>query len=88
MALLKWAKGLVRRGPWTPLRFPTSSFDILNAEKALDEERLDGFKTGSYYPVAIGDLFAFDKYQVVGKISFRSTSTVWLARGLRYVPCC
>lgn len=83
--LLKWVRSLVRRGPWAPLRFPTSGFDIVPAAEALEEERLDEFKTGSYYPVAIGDLFDSKKYQVVGKLGFGSTSTVWLARDLQYV---
>lgn len=34
-----------------------------------------------YYPVRIGDLFA-SRYQVVGKLGFGATSTVWLARDL------
>lgn len=63
-----------------PLAIPDCCFDILTSEEALEEERLDEFKTGSYYPVAIGDLFASDKYQVVGKLGFESASTVWLAR--------
>jgi hypothetical protein len=33
---------------------------------------------GIYYPVNVGDVFA-SKYQVVGKIGFGVTSTVWLA---------
>jgi hypothetical protein len=51
----------------------------------LEEETFDGFKTGNYCPVNIGDLFAFNKYQVVGKLGFGSISTVWLARNLQHV---
>ncbi|KAK3301837.1 kinase domain protein [Chaetomium strumarium] len=42
----------------------------------------DVFKAGNYCPVNIGDLFS-SKYQVVGKLGFGSTSTVWLARNLQ-----
>jgi serine/threonine-protein kinase SRPK3 len=48
----------------------------------LEEELFDHFKTGTYYPVNIGDIFA-SKYQVVGKLGFGVTSTVWLARDLQ-----
>ncbi|KAM0666464.1 hypothetical protein ACQRIU_004319 [Beauveria bassiana] len=34
-----------------------------------------------YYPVQIGQVFA-DRYQVVGKLGFGATSTVWLAHDL------
>ena len=79
-SLLKRARGLVRRQPWTPLRFPTTGFNVVPPEHALEEECPNEFKTGSYYAVAIGDLFASGKYQVVGKLGFGSTPTVWLAR--------
>ncbi|KAM0740049.1 hypothetical protein ACQRIT_005233 [Beauveria bassiana] len=36
-----------------------------------------------YYPVQIGQVFA-DRYQVVGKLGFEATSTVWLAHDLWY----
>ncbi|KAK3324416.1 kinase-like domain-containing protein [Cercophora scortea] len=42
----------------------------------------DEFKSGQYYPVNIGDVYE-SKYQVLGKLGFGSTSTVWLARHLQ-----
>lgn len=80
--LLRWARGFLRRVPSVPLRFPTSGFEVIPATELLEEEQYEEFKTGNYYPVNIGDIFAFDKYQVVGKLGFGSTSTVWLARNL------
>lgn len=64
------------------MRFPTSGFEITNASEVLDEERFEGFKTGRYYPVSIGEVFS-SKYQVIGKLGFGATSTVWLARDLQ-----
>lgn len=61
--------------------FPTSGFETVNASKILDEERFEEFKKGQYYPVNIGDVYR-SKYQVVGKLGFGVTSTVWLARDL------
>ncbi|KAF1948632.1 kinase domain-containing protein [Byssothecium circinans] len=84
MALsLKWMRGILRRAPSAPLRFPTAGFEVIPATELLEEEIFDEFKTGNYYPVNIGSLFASDKYQVVGKLGFGSTSTVWLARNLQ-----
>jgi hypothetical protein len=51
----------------------------------LEEEFFEQFKKGEYYAVNIGDLLDCDRYQVVGKLGFGRTSSVWLARDLRYV---
>jgi serine/threonine-protein kinase SRPK3 len=64
------------------MRFPTTGFDLISDAQTLDEEQFDGFKRGLYYPVNIGDVFA-SKYQVVGKLGYGVTSTVWLARDLQ-----
>jgi hypothetical protein len=63
------------------MRFPTSGFEIVNASEVLEEERFAEFKTGRYYPVNIGQIFS-SKYQIIGKLRFGVTSTVWLARDL------
>ena len=47
----------------------------------LDEERFEQFKQGQYYPANIGDVLS-SKYQIVGKLGFGTTSTVWLGRDL------
>lgn len=72
----------MRRAPSPPLRFPTSGFDVIGDSEVLEEERFEEFKAGRYYPVEIGDIFA-SKYQVIGKLGFGVTSTVWLARDLQ-----
>lgn len=64
------------------MRFPTSGFDVIGDSEVLEEERFEEFNAGHYYPVNIGDIFA-SKYQVIGKLGFGATSTVWLARDLR-----
>jgi serine/threonine-protein kinase SRPK3 len=82
--MFKTAKALFRRQPWPKLKFPTSGFDIARDAVVFEEEQLDEFQRGVYYPVNIGDVFA-SKYQVVGKLGFGVTSTVWLARDLQQV---
>ncbi|KAF7173419.1 hypothetical protein CNMCM5623_005636 [Aspergillus felis] len=79
--LFRWARNTFRRPPSPPMCFPTSGFETVGASKILDEERFEEFKKGQYYPVNIGDVFS-SKYQVIGKLGFGVTSTVWLARDI------
>lgn len=81
-SLLKHAKSLFRKPACPILEFPTSGFEIVDDNALLEEEQLHGFKQGLYYPVKLGDVYA-SKYQVVGKLGFGVTSTVWLARDLQ-----
>lgn len=83
--MFKFAKSLFRRQPWPQLKFLTSGFDIVSDAVLFEEEQLEGFHRGVYYPVNIGDVFAL-KYQVVGKLGFGVTLTVWLAHNLQ-CPC-
>ncbi|KAK4154729.1 kinase-like domain-containing protein [Chaetomidium leptoderma] len=80
-SLVKWARTLIRRAPSPPLRFPTTGFDTFPPQAVVEEEQFDEFKSGIYYPVNIGDVYA-SKYQILGKLGFGTTSTVWLARNL------
>jgi serine/threonine-protein kinase SRPK3 len=86
-SILRWIREATRRAPWPPLRFPTTGFELITDDDLLlEEEQLEGFEKGLYYPVNIGDVF-MSKYQVVGKLGYGVTSTVWLARDLQYVLC-
>lgn len=81
-SLLRWARTAIRRAPSPPALFPTSGFETIHASEVIEEERFEGFKKGRYYPVNIGEVFS-SKYQVVGKLGFGVTSTVWLAHDLQ-----
>ncbi|KAK2743771.1 hypothetical protein FQN57_004708 [Myotisia sp. PD_48] len=81
LSFLRWAKNSIRRPPSPPLSFPVGGFEEGSCYRVLEEERFDEFKSGKYYPVRIGEIFA-SKYLVVGKLGFGVTSTVWLARDL------
>ncbi|TGO73333.1 hypothetical protein BELL_0370g00090 [Botrytis elliptica] len=81
-SILKWARAATRRSPSAPLRFPTTGYELTSDAQPLDEEQLEGFKRRLYCPVNIGDVF-MSKYQVVGKLGYGMTSTVWLARNLQ-----
>ena len=81
-SMFKVAKSLFQRRPWPQLKFPISGFEVVSDAVLFEEEQFEEFHRGFYYPVNIGDVFA-SKYQVVGKLGFGVTSTVWLARDLQ-----
>ncbi|KAL6363252.1 hypothetical protein LRP88_02662 [Fusarium phalaenopsidis] len=47
----------------------------------VEEERLPDYIASRFYPARIGEVLR-DRYQIVGKLGFGTTSTVWLARDL------
>ncbi|TGO40356.1 hypothetical protein BHYA_0038g00300 [Botrytis hyacinthi] len=79
-SLLKLTKTAVRKAPSPPLRFASTGFDLANDAQTF-EEQFDGFKKGLYCPIDIGDVLV-SKYQVLGKLGYGVSSTVWLARDL------
>ncbi|KAK7513784.1 kinase-like domain-containing protein [Phyllosticta citriasiana] len=66
---------------WKPLTFPTKGFVPISADSPVEEETIPDYVASRYYPVRIGEIFR-DRYQIVGKLGFGTTSTVWLARDL------
>lgn len=79
---LRYARNLLRKSPLQPLRFPTTGFELIGDDYWLEEESSVAFRSGWYFPVNIGDVYA-SKYQVLGKLGFGVTSAVWLARNLQ-----
>jgi serine/threonine-protein kinase SRPK3 len=67
---------------WKPLVFPSEGFVAIPADRRVEEETLPDYAASHYYPVQIGEILCA-RYQVVGKLGFGVTSTVWLARDLR-----
>ncbi|PGG98713.1 CMGC/SRPK protein kinase [Polytolypa hystricis UAMH7299] len=65
--------------------FPTSDFKVVDASEAIEEETLPGYTPEKYYPAQLGEIL--NHYQILGKLGFGTTSTVWLARDYesRYV---
>lgn len=82
MLPVQWERSLTRKAMLPPLQFRTTGFDIVSEKQVLEEEQFDDFKAGLYYPVNIGDVYD-SRYQVLGKLGFGTTSTVWLARNLQ-----
>lgn len=64
-----------------PRSFPTDGVALLPTEANFEEERLIGYEADRYYPVRLGEVFE-SKFQVVAKLGFGMSSTVWLCRDL------
>ncbi|KAG6879435.1 hypothetical protein C0992_002701 [Termitomyces sp. T32_za158] len=70
------------RPRWRVKDFSNEKFERISDSELVEEECFDGYKAGEYYPVRIGEVIA-SRYQVVGKLGYGRTSTVWLARDLK-----
>ncbi|KAH9868317.1 hypothetical protein J1614_007389 [Plenodomus biglobosus] len=79
----RWWRPLFGR-TWKPLLFPREGFAHIPPHRKVEEESLPDYVASRYYPMRIGEML-HDRYQVVGKLGFGATSTVWLARDLRHV---
>ena len=78
---LKWAKNAVKQAPSPPRQYSNVKFPLINPSEKVEEEKLG---IGRYYPTRIGDVLS-SRYQIVGKLGFGNSSTVWLARDLQSV---
>ena len=79
--LRRWALNAMGRQPWLTKDFSNPHFQKIVASQLVEEENLPGYLAEHYYPVRIGELLR-SRYQIVGKLGFGVTSTVWLARDL------
>ncbi|PMB71388.1 SRSF protein kinase 3 [Beauveria bassiana] len=67
--------------PLQPRIFANPNFVRIPADVQVEEEGLPDYLPARYYPMRIGEVLV-DRYQVVGKLGFGRSSTVWLARDL------
>ena len=67
----------------SPRLFPTGGFEAIEPSLLVEEEKLPTYDRTNYYSMRIGDIVD-GHYQVVAKLGYGSTSTVWLARDLKY----
>jgi len=68
-----------------PRAFPTTGFTIIPTSETVEEENWPWYTPQSFYPVSIGDVLR-SKYQVLYKLGYGTTSTIWMCRDLRSVP--
>ncbi|KAJ9366538.1 hypothetical protein DTO282E5_8762 [Paecilomyces variotii] len=62
--------------------FPTSRFKTVEPDQLVEEEELPDYQADRFYPVQLGEVFQ-DRYQVLTKLGFGTSSTAWLARDLK-----
>ena len=67
-----------------PRVFPTTGFTIIPVSETVEEECWFYYTPQSFYPVRIGDVL-HSKYQVLYKLGYGTTSTIWMCRDLRSV---
>ncbi|KAK2871640.1 hypothetical protein FQN49_002976 [Arthroderma sp. PD_2] len=75
-------KSIVPKLPEERRILPTSGFQTIESDRLVEEEELPDYKADRFYPVRLGDVFD-DRYQVIAKLGFGSSSTIWLARDLK-----
>ncbi|KAK3296394.1 kinase-like domain-containing protein [Chaetomium fimeti] len=80
-SLLRWATGLYRRAPLPPRSFANLRYETIPESLKIEEETLPDYLPQRFYPVRLGEVLA-SRYQVVAKLGYGVTSTVWLARDL------
>ncbi|EFE38488.1 hypothetical protein TRV_06817 [Trichophyton verrucosum HKI 0517] len=69
--------------PASPARkFISSGLRELDPTQKIEEERFGDYVAERYYPVNIGEIFC-SRYQIITKLGFGATSTIWLCRDLR-----
>jgi len=80
-SLLRRAWKSIHRLAWKPLAFPNEGIATISVNQKIEEKTIPGYVATRYYPVTIGQIFQ-NRYQVVGKLGYGITSTVWLARDI------
>lgn len=63
--------------------FPTTDL-LIDPSIEIEEETLPTYRPEKYYPVQQGEVLN-NRYQVLAKLGYGVTSTVWLGRDLQYV---
>jgi serine/threonine-protein kinase SRPK3 len=69
------------RSPAEPRIFPNAGWDSIDTSIMVEEESIPTYRPEKFYPVRIGEVFQH-RYQVVGKLGYGSSATVWLCRDM------
>ena len=84
MASQQYSDQVMLLPPLPPRAFPLTGFEVIDPSQMVEEERLPFYNRDHYYPMRIGEVLK-DRYQVVAKLGYGASSTVWLCRDLRYL---
>jgi serine/threonine-protein kinase SRPK3 len=66
-----------------PREFPSTGFEVIDPSQNVEEERLPFYNRDAYHPMRIGAVIK-GRYQVVAKLGYGTSLTVWLCHDLRY----
>ncbi|KAF3482010.1 CMGC/SRPK protein kinase [Arthroderma uncinatum] len=77
-----WQHRLIASGTSRVRQFPAAGFREIDPSQKIEEERFGDYLAERYYPIDIGETFQ-SRYQVITKLGFGATSTVWLCRDLQ-----
>lgn len=80
-SVLNRARNAIRKTASPPKRFDQSHAPMLNSSETLEEEDLPGYSPHHYFPVKIADVYD-ERYQMLSKLGYGVTSTVWLCRDM------
>lgn len=69
--------------PEEPRSLPSSGFTTISNDQLVEEEELPDYRADRFYPVRLGEIFQ-NRFQIVAKLGFGSSSTTWLARDLMW----
>ncbi|KAE8152354.1 U4/U6 small nuclear ribonucleo protein PRP4 [Aspergillus avenaceus] len=61
--------------------FPTSGFELIDSAAEIEEETLPTYRPEKFYPIHLGETLN-GRYQILAKLGYGVTSTVWLGRDL------
>ncbi|KAE8139207.1 U4/U6 small nuclear ribonucleo protein PRP4 [Aspergillus pseudotamarii] len=82
-ALRKQRRTVMSSSQWTsePRVFSPAGFGLLDTSLKIEEETLPTYQPEKYYPTQIGEVLD-NRYQVLAKLGYGVTSTVWFGRDL------
>ncbi|KAF7560552.1 hypothetical protein G7046_g3594 [Stylonectria norvegica] len=79
----------LRRKQWPPVNHrildPRKLFFSSTPESKLEEEKCPNYSPNNFYPARIGETL-YGKYQLLSKLGWGTSSTVWLARVTSFWP--
>ena len=71
----------IARAKSDPRKFYAKNYDRINSDQLCEEETIPEYDPTHYYPAQLGEIFK-ERFQILSKLGFGSSSTIWLARDL------
>ena len=72
---------LTERAQSDPRKCVGKNPELISSDRLIEEETIPGYDATHYYPAQMGEIFK-ERFQILSKLGFGSSSTIWLARDL------